>query len=59
MAASSWQTTASSLPEVTGFIGVNKITHLHKWSEDKIFITAVHNLINRVNSEAFPSLGTG
>lgn len=58
MAAPSLQTTVSSLPEVSGFAGVNKITHLHKWSEDKIFITAAHNLINRVNSEVFSSLGT-
>lgn len=58
-AASSRQTTVSSLPEVTEFTGVNKITRLRKWSQDKIFITAVHNLINGVNSEVFPSLGTG
>lgn len=49
-AASSQQTTESSLPEVTEFTGVNEITHLHKRSQDKIFITAVHNLINSINS---------
>lgn len=59
MAASSQQTTVSSLPEVTEITGVNKITHLHKRSQDKIFVTTIHNLINSdVSSEVSSSVGT-
>lgn len=59
MAASSQQTTLSSLPEVTKITGMNKITHFHKRSQDKIFITTIHNLINSsINSRVSSSAGT-
>lgn len=58
MAASSQQTTVSSLPEVIEITVVNKITHLNKRSQDEILITAKHNLVNRrVNSDLSSSVG--
>lgn len=59
MAAPSWQTTVSSLPEATEIIDVNKITHSHKQSRDKIFITTRRNLINSsMNSGVSSLVGT-
>lgn len=58
MAASSQQTTVSSLPEVIEITVVNKITHLNKRSQDEILITAKHYLVNRiVNSDLSSSVG--
>lgn len=58
MAASSQQTTVSSLPEVIEITVVNKITHLNKRSQGEILITAKHYLVNRrVNSDLSSSVG--